>query len=220
MTSSITTLAGLYTEVTRLLDGDDVSVSELSTDSLTRLVLNAQKRIYREVRSRFNEKAFSAVEVTSNLAPLPDDFCNAAIVHFGGRSLVPVDEDVIRDYQAGAGGTAKYFARAGSNLTFWPAVADGTEVQGRYWFSYPDLSDSNIASNLLFQEADDLFIYGSLVESAPFFGELKNFQLWQAKYNSIVADLNAESKRAVASAGRLQIRQSANPCGRYYRSAA
>jgi hypothetical protein len=220
MTSSITTLAGLYTEVTRLLDGEDVTVSELSTDSLTRLVINAQKRIYREVRSRFNEKAFSGVTVTSNLAALPADFRNAAIVHFGERALVPVDEHMIRDYQPGAAGTEKYFARAGSNLTFWPAIGDGTEVQGRYWFAYPDLADANIADNLLFQEADDLFIYGSLVESAPFFGELQKFPLWQAKYNSIVADLNAESKRSVSSAGRLQIRQSANPCGRYYRSAA
>lgn len=218
MTSPITTLAGLYTEVTRLLDGEDVTVSELSTDSLTRMVLTAQRRIYREVRCRFNEKDFDSVEVTNNLAPLPDDFRNLSILHLGRHTLTPVDERVIRDYSAGAAGTEKYVARAGSNLTFWPVLSDGTELQGRYWFAYPDLADDNIADNLLFQEADDLFIYGALVESAPFFGELQKFPLWQAKYNSIVADMNAESKRSVASAGRLRVRQSANLCGNRYRS--
>lgn len=218
MTSPITTLAGLYTEVTRLLDGEDVTVSELSTDSLTRMVLTAQRRIYREVRCRFNEKDFDSVEVTNNLAPLPADFRNLSILHLGRHTLTPVDERVIRDYSAGAAGTEKYVARAGSNLTFWPAISDGTELQGRYWFAYPDLADDNIADNLLFQEADDLFIYGALVESAPFFGELQKFPLWQAKYNSIVSDLNAESKRSVASAGRLRVRQSASVCGNRYRS--
>lgn len=216
MSSNIATLASLYTEITRLLDGEDVTVSELSTDSLSRLLVVAQKRIYRDVRCRFNEKDFDTVTVTSNLAPLPSDYKSLSIAHFGSQSLIPVPEEVIRDYQSGTAGTEKYIAHAGANFTFWPAVADATELQGRYYFAWPDLSDSgtNIADNLLFQEADDLFIYAALVECAPFFGEMQKMPVWEQKYASIVGDLNRESRRVTYSGGRLQRRPSARICER------
>lgn len=206
MSSNIATLAKLYTEVTRLLDGEDVTLSDVSVPTLERLLVVAQQRIYRDVHSRFNEKAFASVTVTGNLAPLPSDFKELSVLHFGRRTLIPVDEAVIRDYWASTGGgVEKYVARAGNDLTFWPAIADGTELQGRYYFAWPNLADGNIASNLLFQEADDLFIYGCLAESAAFFGEREKLPLWQAKYLSIATDLNRQSHRAIYS-GRLMVR--------------
>lgn len=213
MTSNIDTIAKLYVEVTRLLDGEDVTLSDVSAPTLERLLVVAQKRIYRDVHSRFNETDFDSVEVTDNLAPLPDNFKELSIVHFGKLALTPVDEAVIRDYWANnATGFEKYVARAGNNLTFWPAIADGTELQGRYYFAWPDLADDNIADNLLFQEADDLFIYACLVESAPFFGESEKMPTWQSKYLSIATDLNKQTHRAAYS-GRLQVRPSARLCG-------
>lgn len=209
-------MAGLYTEVTRLLDGEDVTVSDMSTESLGRLMVVAQKRIYRDVRCRFNEKDFSSVTVTSNLATIPTDFKALSIAHFGAQALVPVPEEVIRDYQSGSTGTEKYIAQAGGSFTFWPSIANATTLQGRYYFAWPDLSDSgtNIADNDLFQEADDLFIYAALVECAPFFGEMQKMPIWERKYASIVSELNQESQRTTYSAGRLQRRPSARICER------
>lgn len=206
MASTITTMAELYVEIQRLMDGEDVEIADVSVESLERLVIVAQQRIYRDVRSRFNEKAFASVSVTSNLATLPADFKDLSIAHFGRRSLIPVDEAVIRDYSGSTGGgVEKYVARAGNSLTFWPEIADGTLLQGRYYFAWPNLANSNIASNLLFQEADDLFIYASLAESAVFFGEREKLPVWQSKYLSIANDLNRQSHRAAYS-GRLMVR--------------
>jgi hypothetical protein len=215
VSSNITTLARLYVEITRLLDGEDVTLSDVSVATLERLLVVAQQRIYRDVHCRFNEKAFDDVVVTNNLAPLPADFKDLSVIHFGRRTLIPVDEAVLRDYWASTGsGVEKYVARSGNDLTFWPAIADGTALQGRYYFAWPDLSDAtdNFADNLLFQEADDLFIYGCLAESAAFFGESEKLPLWQAKYLSIATELNKQSHRAVY-AGRLQVRPSARLCG-------
>lgn len=212
MASTITTLAELYVEIQRLMDGEDVEISEISVESLERLVIVAQQRIYRDVKSRFNEKAFSALTVTSNLATIPSDFKELSIIHFGKTALIPVDETTIKDYWASSGTDAKYVARAGNSFTFWPSVADGTTVQGRYFFAWPNLADANIATNLLFQEADDLFIYGALVESAPFFGENAKMPIWQSKYTSIANDLNRQSHRT-AKSNRLMVRPSASLCG-------
>lgn len=214
MSSPIQTLAELYLEVTRLLDGDDPEASDISTDTLGRLLAVAQRRIYREVRSRWNEVEFVSTVVTNNLAPLPDDFESAGIIHFGRKALIPVDEQVIQDYWSVGGTVEKYVAVAGSNLTFWPPIADGAEVQGRYYARLPDLTDTSIAGNALFQNADDLFVYATLVEAAPFFGKESMQATWESKYQSIVEPLNLHSKRAAYSAGRLMVRPSAAICGR------
>lgn len=217
MSSKYTTISALYVAITRLLDGEDVTVSDMSTDSLDQLLTVAQQRIYREVRSRWNEVDFAgATVVTNNLAPLPADFENASIVHFGRQALIPVSETVIRDYWANMGSAVSgtlYFARAGNSLTFFPAQADTTAVQGRYFSRLPLLTDANMAANLLYQNADDLFIYACLVESADFFGESTKMAAWESKYESIVAALNVSSHRVAYGAGRLQQR-GVSICGR------
>jgi hypothetical protein len=219
MTSSINTIADLYTEIVRLLDGDDPDITDLSTDTLARLLTVAQKRIYREVRSRWNEKEFTSLFVTGNLATLPSDFESHSICHFGKQALIPVDEDVIRDYWSQHGGQEKYFAVAGSSFTFWPPIDDGTELQGRYYARLPDLTDDNLTLNDLFQNADDLFVYAALVESAPFFGQAAQMQTWESKYESIVEALNLHNHRSAYSAGRLRRRPSAAICQTGRRSA-
>jgi hypothetical protein len=218
MASKYTTLSALYVAITRLLDGDDVTVSELSTDSLDQLLTVAQQRIYRDVRSRWNEVDFAgATVVTNNLAPLPADFESASIVHFGRQALIPVSETVIRDYWAdngaSANGTDLYFARAGNSLTFYPAQADAAVIQGRYFARLPFLTDATMSGNSLYQNADDLFIYACLVESADFFAESPKMAAWESKYGSIVDRLNVSSHRVAYSAGRLQQR-GVSICGR------
>lgn len=216
MTSNIATLASLYTEITRLMDGEDVDISDVSVETMSRLVVVAQKRIYRDVRCRFNEKAFSGVTVSGNLATFPSDFKAISIIHFGRAALVPVPEAVLRDYAFNSSGNQRYVARAGSSMTFWPQVSDGTAVQGRYYFAWPDLANGNFDDNLLFQESDDLFIYAALVESGPFFGENEKMPIWQGKYLSIATELNKEGHRTTYQAGRLMQRPSIRICGRQY----
>jgi hypothetical protein len=211
--TAIATKAELFVEITRFLDGEDPTVSDLSTDTLERCLTVAQRRIYREVKSRWNENEFSGVTVTNNLAPLPTDYVSASIVHFGKQALKPVPEEVIRDNWASTGGSELYFADIGANLTFWPAIADGTALEGRYFAALPDLTDANFSANLLMANADDLFVYAALVESAPFFGARQDMPTWEAKYQSIVDALNTQRLRGAHSGGRMQ-RRAVSICGR------
>lgn len=215
MTSTITTMSSLFTEITRLLDGEDPTVSDISVATLSRLVSVAQQRIYGDVRSRWNERSFDSTAVsTDNLVALPADFVDLSVAHFGRYVLTPVDENVIRDYWATNGGREKYIAHAGNNFTFWPPLADDTQLQGRYYARLPDLTDDTIGTNALFQNADDLFVYGSLVESAPFFGARQDMPTWEAKYQSILSRVNKRNHRSAYNAGRLMMRPSARICGR------
>ena len=205
---SITTYSGLLDELMRLIDGDDVSTSSIPVATLTQIIALAERRIYREIKSGLNEKAWG-LTVTANAVTLPADFQSSSVVHFGKRPLEPVSEEFLleQNYPAQTG-DARYFAQAGNTLMFSPTVANGTALQGRYYYSLPALDATTLPSNALFLANDDLFIYAALTESAPFFEQDKRIPLWNAKYTSIRDSINANHQRAAYSAGRIKVRPS------------
>lgn len=207
--SGITTWSQLLERLLVLIDGDDAGSSTIPVATLTAIVRMGEDRIYREVRTRFNEKAFAAVAVTSNLAPIPTDYKAPSIVHFGRKPLDPVAEAWLQDYNLWSqGGEALYFAEAGASLLFGPAVTDGTLVQGRYFCRLPALAEAGTITNALFLDANDLFLYASLSESAPFFDQEARIPLWEGKYRSIRDAINKESQMAAYSVGRMKRRPS------------
>lgn len=209
----VTSYAGFLTELTRLIDGEDTSVSDIATETLRQIVNMGERRIYREVRSRHNEKSFEGVVVASNLAALPEDFESSSIVHFGGPPLRPISEEALRMYlQDNPSGQASYFCEAGANFMFGPAVSDGTELQGRYFCRLADLSETTLASNQLFRNEYDLFVYGALSQAMGLFGAKADAMVavWEAKYIEIRNALNRSKQRAAYSAGRIQRSPSTN----------
>lgn len=208
MSSDITTLAGFLGEVQRLLDGDDVSTTDLTTATLTRNLRVAEKRIYREAKTRFNEKAFSAVTTSSNLATIPTDYKAPVILYFSGDPLEPVSEEwLVRYMQDSPGGTTAYFCEAGLSFRFAPSIADATTLNGRYYYERSALSDATIAGNALFQEADDLFVYATLVEAAGFFGLSAKIPEWEAKYQQVLQTLNGLAQNVAFGGGKINRRQ-------------
>lgn len=211
--ASITSYAGLLSALMRLIDGDDTASSSIPVATLGQIIALGEKRLYREVFSRWNEVDWGLI-VNDNTAELPADFQRASIVHFGGRPLEPVSEEVILERnEVNSGGTARYFAHAGNALVFSPAVADGTELLGRYFCSLPALSAETLAGNALFAACEDLFVYASLAESAPFFGQDARIPLWTAKYLAILEQINQSHQRAGYSVGRMRVRPSSRLIG-------
>lgn len=203
----ITTWAGLLDRLMLLIDGEGGAATPVAT--LSAAISMGEERIYREVKSRFNELAFSSVTVSGNLAALPADFQSPSIVHFGGKPLEPVSEEWLMEYLDGnPSGDCRYFAISGSSLKFGPSVANATIVQGRYFASLDALSAATLATNALFAQSQDLFIYAALAESAPFFSQDARIPLWEAKYKAIRDALNARTHMAAYSAGRMKRRPS------------
>jgi len=201
---SITTYPEFLEELNRLISGDEDAYSSVPARTLARIVDMGQRKVYRDTKSRHNNKAY-AVTVTSNLAAIPADFQSNDTLHFGGFPLMPKAEDEVRSLlQNGYSGAASgFFAQAGGSFIFAPAIADGTAVQGRYFYRLPDLTVSNISTNALFLAETDLFLFACLSEAAPFFGDDKRAPMWAAKYASIKDRINSDHNNAAFSAGRI-----------------
>jgi hypothetical protein len=179
VSSTITTFAGLLSEIQRLIDGDDTPSNDIPSATLTRIVRLGEARIYREAETRFNE-ATSTLTTASNLAAMPADFQKVIMIYGGdGKPLDAVPEDALR-----------VFNTVNTSILFGPPTGDGTTFTLRYYAVLPALTDSTIATNPLFQAADDLFVYGALSMAAPYFGQLDKVQLWEAEYQRILTRVN------------------------------
>lgn len=206
---SITTYSQFLTELGRLIMGDEAALSELPLATMQQIISLGERQIYRDVKSRHNERAFSAVTVTNNIAPFPSDFESPSLLHFGSRPLKPVPEEVAREMVLnGASGPALYFAEAGTGFYFAAAVTDGTTLQGRYFCRLPALDAATLPSNALFLAEDDLFLYGCLAKAAPFIGDDKRIPIWAGAYREIKDAINTAHERAAYSAGRAARRPS------------
>lgn len=181
----------------------DASVGTLQT-----VIGLAESRIYRELRTGYNEVAFSG-NVTSNAFALPADFRSASLVHFGGLPLEPVSPEFLQEFNDGhSSGDCKYFAQVARAFKFGPAVADGTALQGTYFKALDALSETSLPANTLFAAANDLFLFACMVEAAPLYGFQDQLQIWDTKYQIVKDALNLERQRASYSAGRMKRRPS------------
>jgi hypothetical protein len=209
----ITTYAELLNHLAKMVTFDGENTGDASVGTLQALLSIAETRIYRELETSHTEVPFSGT-VSGGKFALPAEFRTASVVHFGRKALEPVSYEWLRDYLlTGDNGECRYFARLGNDLYFAPVVADGTAVQGTYYSALPALSESTIASNGLFTDASDLFIYAVMVEAAPMYGFQDQLTLWESKYQQVRDNLNTGHKREIYNAGRMKRRPSTTLMG-------
>lgn len=198
--------ADFRSKVQIMLDGDDISTSDLSTVTLDLCIGSGEQRIYRNVRSSTQDAALS-IAVTSNVATLPADFLELRGVPYvaGNIGATYVPPEVMTNLINGAPRAATSPVRytfQGDTLIFYP-TQDGVTVTGQY---YKRFSDISTGLNALFNRHSDLFLYAALAESGPFVGEQTRGPQWEQKYTQLVAEVNEQERRRVTRGSKLQTR--------------
>lgn len=100
--------------------------------------------------------------------------------------------------------------RQGPKLYLWPkpAISDPLNyfsVDFQYVRDVLPLSDDT-TTNGLFLRHPDLYLYGALVESAPFYEHDERLQMWQARYDRAVSEINIERERAEFGTSAKRVR--------------
>jgi hypothetical protein len=201
--------AAFRTAVLQLLDGDDISQSDLSIPVMDLIIGAGEVRVYRELRSSTQDSVLS-ISTTNNLAPLPADFLELRGAPYIAKKVVATYapwEAVTNAIQLQTGVVTSSnpvrYTFQGDNLLFYPAQADGTTVTGQYYKRFSDLSSG---LNALFTRHPDVFIYAALAESAPFLGESARLPIWEGKYTQLVQAANEQERRRVTRGSKLQTR--------------
>jgi hypothetical protein len=199
--------ADFRNKVQVMLDGDDISTSDLSVSVLDLIIGAGEQRVYRDLRSSTQETAF-APAVTSNVATLPSDFLELRgspyVATFGPAEFVPWQQ-IQNMIQVGADTASApiYYSFQGDTMIFYPVLATGTVITGQYYKRFADIST---ALNAFFTRHPDVFLYASLAESGPFLGETSRTAIWEQKYGGLVTAANEQELRRKTRGSKLVTR--------------
>lgn len=137
----------------------------------------------------------ATVSLASGVGTLPSGFLSARRVR-SMTSPARVLEAVTPEWaserfpSAGAGDPA-FFTIIGSSIQVYPATSSNLSIT--YYSAVPPLASNS--TNWLLTKAPMIYLYGSLIHSAPYLGDDGRAQTWGSLYRNAVSGLSASDIR-------------------------
>ena len=190
---AITTYAELQSAVADWLDRTDL------TAAITNFITIAESEFNRTIRHR---KMITRADATidSEYSATPADWYQTVSLILKTDpvcSLEYVTNEAMNALKesGSAPGKPLYYSHVGTEIQAYPAP-DGTGYSGElvYYAQVPALSDSN-TSNWLLDLAPDIYLYGSLKQSAMYLRDDERTGMWAALYQRAVDDLTISDQR-------------------------
>ena len=203
-----------YTELTESIADwlNRVGQPELAARAPDFIAL-AEARHNRELRVRQMVKRAKA-SLESGFITLPGDWLEAKNVQINidGRprklEYVTLERaDEIRASRIYDSAGPRFFNVTGSQLEVVPTVSDSVEIELTYYARIPALGE-DMADNWLLREWPDLYLYGSLVHSAPYLRDDERVTVWAGFYDRALEEATLAEERSVFSGSTLRTRAS------------
>ena len=201
---AITTYAELKSSIANWLNRDDLTSVIPDFISLTEAGINRDLRHY---------KMINRVDATldSRYVQMPADWLET--VRFGITSgttyrLELISRDDMLEYRqntSDVAGIPKFYANIGDTIEVFPTPAAEYQMQLQYYAKTPALSDSN-TDNWLLSDAPDIYLYGALVQAAPYLNDDARVQTWAALYSAAIQSLQKSSDDTRFAGSGLRMR--------------
>ena len=202
---AITTYAELQTSITNWLNRDDLTAVTPDFISLTEASINRDLRHYKMIN-----RVDAALD--SRYVQMPADWIET--VRFGITSgttyrIELISRDDMLEYRQNNNDTAgipRFYANIGDTIEVFPTPNAEYQMQLQYYAKTPELSASN-ASNWLLASAPDIYLYGALIQSAPYLNDDARIQTWAALYQSVLDSLQkaSDDTRFAGSGIRMRV---------------
>jgi hypothetical protein len=157
------------------------------------------------------------IDVTSDepeFLDLPSDFQSMRRIRLSSVSGKPnlsflsgVQMDEYRTKRGDAPGQPLFFSVIGAEIELMPTPDADYTIEMVYRQNIPALSADN-PTNWLLTLAPDLYLYGALLESAPYIKEDARIQTWGLGFKTALDDLNNLNLTSNFNAGPLVVRSS------------
>lgn len=209
----ITDFATLQTAVTEYLarDQDTTLIARIPT-----FIQLTESKLNRDLFVRQMEQRSTALTDSTTSEPefisLPADFQSMRRVRLSSLSRKPhlefmsgIQLDEYRTHSGNVAGHPRYFTIFGDELELAPTPDADYTIEMVYRQNIPALSETN-PSNWLLQLAPDIYLYGALLESAPYIKEDARIQTWGLGFKTALDDLNALGLTSTFNAGPMQVR--------------
>lgn len=194
---AITTYSQLRSAIGSWLHRGDLQA--ISAD----LIMLAEVRLNRNLRVRQMEKHWSQ-SVGAQSVTLPNDWLEFVDEpQLDGQPLRFVSREEykrrqkLQDY-------GRYYTIQGTRLYLGEPVGAPVALEADYYARIPALSDST-TTNWLLRDAPDVYLYGALLEAAPYLNNDPRIDTWRALLQVAINDLQVSNDRAKYSGGTLAI---------------
>lgn len=144
---------------------------------------------------------------------LPDDFQSMRRIRLSGIAGKPNLEFMtgvqMEEYRLKIGNVAaqpRYFTIFGSEIELAPTPDAAYAVEMIYRANIAALAANS--TNWLLSMAPDLYLYGALMESAPYLQNDARLQVWGSGFKQALDDLNALGLTSAFNAGPVRVRVS------------
>jgi hypothetical protein len=201
---SITTYAELKTSIASWLNRDDL------TSTIPSFISLAEAQINRDIRHYYMENRATA-NADSQYLSRPGDWVETIRLHItstGTRVLNLISRASMADKRQGAEnatGEPGFYCHAERGFELFP-TPDGTyETELLYYQKIPALSEQN-TDNWLLTNHPDVYLYGSLLHSAPFLADDARIPVWAQLYSAAVQRVNDSGHEASMSGSGLTLK--------------
>jgi hypothetical protein len=157
----------------------------------------AEAQINRDVR-HWRMESRASVSLGSRYTVLPTDWVDtirATLSVSSSQALKLaslVEMDALRAANSDATGTPRYYAHVAGSLEVYPTPDTTYTLEIYYTQKVPALSIS-ATTNWLLTDSPDVYLYGSLIQSAPYLVEDARIAVWAGLYRDAVDRLNNAS---------------------------
>lgn len=163
---------------------------------------------------QMESRAIAVVDLSSGepeFVALPSDFQSMRRVRLSSVTGKPALEfrsglqmDEFRYRSVDVAGEPRYFTVFGNEIELAPTPDQAYTIEMVYRANIPPLATN--ASNWLLTLAPDLYLYGALLESAPYIKEDARIQTWGLGFASALSDLNTLGLTSTFNAGPMTVR--------------
>ena len=200
---AITTYSELKTAVADFLNRDDL------TSAIPNFVSLAEASLNRRMRSP-EMVTRATVPVDAEYENRPADWMETIRYQITTNPItvlefVTPEEAIIQKTKFSASGVPMFFSTVGTQFQHVPAPDGSYTGELMYYARVPGLSDTN-TSNWLLTANPDIYLYATLVQSAPYLKEDERIGVWASILERLMAEYEVAEQRAKTGSSRLVTR--------------
>ncbi|NKX40955.1 hypothetical protein HGG71_05660 [Rhodobacteraceae bacterium R_SAG2] len=189
---TLSNYAELQTAIADFLNREDLA------GSIPTFIRLAEAQMEREL-DHWKMERRSEVLVDDRYTALPCNFRNPIRLYITGanKALEPITQSQMQDKRysnADVTGKPRFYCITAGEVELFPTPSSEA-LEMYYVANLPKLSDTN-TSNWLLDEAPDAYLYGALLQSAPYLQDDQRIAVWTSLFTAAVSGLNAVSQDA------------------------
>lgn len=200
---AISTYSELKTAVADFLNRDDLTSAIPNFIALAEATLNRRLRAPEMVTR-------AAVTVDAEYENRPADWMETIRYQITTNPItvlefVTPEEAIIQKTKFSAAGVPLFFSTVGTQFQHVPAPDGSYTGELMYYARLAGLSDAN-TSNWLLTANPDIYLYATLIQSAPYLKEDERISVWAGIYDRLMSEYDVAEQRAKTGSSRLVTR--------------